>query len=46
MSGYAEETVGRTEPLPKEVHFIHKPFSSEQLVAVVRRALAAASARG
>lgn len=40
MSGYAEDSPGRRRDLPAEIYFLQKPFSTEALGEVVRRAIA------
>ena len=46
MSGYTREIIGHQGVLEDGVHFLHKPFSSSELAAKVREALAPSSDPG
>jgi len=39
MSGYSKEAIGRQGPLQPDVPFLHKPFTSEELLGSIRTAL-------
>lgn len=41
MSGYSSEVVAREGRLPRDVNFLHKPFTLQGLVAAVQRAMPA-----
>ena len=39
MSGYTADVIAHRGVLDADVHFIHKPFSKQELAAKVREAL-------